>query len=130
MDQHASSSFSTVKDGDDDDSMHHHHQQQQQQQFIELAGLSAGQMVDLCRLQREHHQQQQQPQEKPNNHHDEEDVNNDNNNDDSDLHYYAPIAPYTLMETAVDQCSTIATMEPGRLETRLRSLYDQLQRIG
>ncbi|CAB9520060.1 domain protein [Seminavis robusta] len=68
---------------------------------IELYGITAGQLADLCAIQKEE-MSERQIEFKP----------------------YTPITPYAISNTA-----RRPPMEPGRLEIRLHSLYNQLRKI-
>lgn len=72
---------------------------------LELHSLSVGRIADLYYLQ----QQQQEA----------------SNEDDSTNEAYLPLQPFSL-----DSQSIRPAQEQGRIEVRLRALYDQLQRIG
>jgi WW domain len=74
---------------------------EEERKLLELHGLSAGQLADLCAIQREELAEK-----------------------GADFKPYTPIAPYALSNTAKRP-----PMEPGRLEIRIHSLYTQLRKL-
>jgi WW domain len=86
----------------------------------ELSAFTSGQIADLCSIHLQQFVQQKEHEEDETNHNK---TTNEYNNDTRNP-YYVPIDPYQLEIHARRDF-----MEPGRIETRLHSLYNKLKNI-
>jgi hypothetical protein len=98
---------------------------------IELEGVSAGTIADLCNVTREwrsrnlHVDGGDFATEKHAAPHDQNESQNANENDEAANHYYRPLQPFSLPLQ-----SRPPHVEPGRVDIRMHALYGKLRSLG
>ena len=98
---------------------------------IELQGVSAGTIADLCNVTREwrarnlHVDGGDFATEKHSSTHDQNKSQNANEDDEAANHYYKPLQPFSLPLQ-----SRPPHVEPGRVDIRMHALYGKLRSLG